>query len=155
MINLSLIDKVIYEAAVKEAVLQATAIVAADMETGEILYTSPPADVMFGYSEDELIGKSVDELLPPDLRANHEEYRKLYAEAPRARPMGTGMILRGWKKDGSEFPIQVSLSPIKAIDRRLVIAAILDLTQPVKAAVMIQHVIDDAHSSHPPAENGT
>ncbi len=139
---MKILDRMLCESAVKEAVLQSTAFVVADMVTGEILLSGTSTDAMFGYDSDELDGQVVDVLLPTESRNRHKDYRALYADHPRARPMGTGMILRGRHKDGTTFPIQVSLSPSYVLDRKVVVAIILDLTEPVKTAQMIQSVVD-------------
>lgn len=140
------LDEIVYEAAAKEAILVAVAIVLADATTGEVVYASRAMEAMFGYPPRGLVGVCVDELLPPDLRAAHAKYRALFAESPRARPMGTGMVLRGVHADGSEFPIQVGLVPLSfdVMGRRLVAATVLDLTEPVKTVSMIQQQLSES-----------
>lgn len=138
------LDRVIYEAAVKEVILHTNAVVVADMHTGEVLYASEPANAIFGWSNDELIGQCVDVLLPAELRQRHAEYRRLFALAPHRRIMGTGTVLRAQHKNGSVFPVQIALSPISVLGKDAVVVTVVDLTEPVKTASLIQHTVDDS-----------
>lgn len=134
---MSALDGFIYESAIKDAVGQIAAVVA-DMETGEILFANNPLEAMFGYSYDELMGKLVDVLLPVTLQNAHAHHRQDYARDPRPRQMGTGMVLRGLRKDGSEFPIQVGLVNTKVLEKSVAVAFVIDLTESVKTAKLIQ-----------------
>lgn len=84
---------------------------------------------MFGYGHAELAGHSVDSLLPTDLRAAHRGHRAAYVQKPRARPMGEGVRLVGLRKDGTTFPVQVSLSPIPTATGNLTLAVVRDVTE--------------------------
>ncbi|MRG94502.1 PAS domain S-box protein [Polyangium spumosum] len=84
---------------------------------------------MFGYERDELLGRPIDVLVPERLRADHIEHRMRYAAEPRPRPMGAGLELHGRRKDGTEFPVEISLSPIRTKSGVLVTAAIRDVTE--------------------------
>ena len=97
-------------------------------DSGVIRYANRQASTLFGYSHDELIGKPVEQLIPERLRGQHPPLRQAYAANPRLRPMGAGLNLLGLRCDGSEFPVEISLSPIDADNRRLVAAAIRDVT---------------------------
>jgi PAS domain S-box-containing protein len=79
---------------------------------GHIVDANTMAYTLFGYTRAELIGSSVDDLLPKNLRARHAGQRAAYACQPHARPMGIGMDLVAKRKDGSEFPVEISLSHI-------------------------------------------
>src|SRR5688500_12107273 len=79
---------------------------------GVILIVNLQAERMFGYPREELIGKRIEELIPERYRARHPEYVRGYDAAPRSRPMGGGLDLAGRRRDGSEFPVEISLSPI-------------------------------------------
>lgn len=83
---------------------------------------------MFGYKRGELIGKPVDVLLPESLRQRHAGHRENYLMNPRARPMGQGLELVGRRKDGSEFPVEISLNYISAHGEGLVTAFVSDIS---------------------------
>ena len=83
---------------------------------------------MFGYSRQELVGEPVESLMPERFRGKHVGEREEYAENPHVRPMGIGMALLGLKKDGQEFPIEISLSPYHSGGGPLVVAAIRDVS---------------------------
>jgi PAS domain S-box-containing protein len=98
-------------------------------DDASILDVNPRALEMFGYERDELAGKPIEILVPPALRHAHVTQREEYMEAPRPRPMGIGLELRGRRKDGSEFPVEISLSPMMAGDSRHIISIIRDVTE--------------------------
>ena len=83
---------------------------------------------MFGYAREELVGAPVESLMPERYRGRHVGQRDEYARNPHVRPMGLGMALFGMKKDGQEFPIEISLSPYHAAQGPLVVAAIRDVS---------------------------
>jgi len=68
---------------------------------------------VFGYSPEEIIGHSIEELMPERFRARHVEHRKHYVANPRIRPMGFGLALFGQRRDGTEFPMEISLRPFE------------------------------------------
>lgn len=86
-------------------------IVMADI-TGKVLLVNQRTEELFGYDRGELLGKSVDVLLPDALQRAHAAHRADYSDAPRTRSMGAGIELLGRRRDGSEFPVEISLSPI-------------------------------------------
>jgi PAS domain S-box-containing protein len=86
-------------------------------------------EALFGYERDTLIGEPVETLLPMRLRAAHEAHRVDYATAPTMRPMGAGLRLFGRQADGSEFPIEISLSPIAADHGIATVVVIRDVSQ--------------------------
>ena len=96
--------------AVFEASPDATLIVGAE---GMILDVNEQAVRMFGWSREALTGASVERLVPARKRGLHLEHRKRYVRQPRNRPMGAGLELRAVRKDGTEFPVEISLSPWK------------------------------------------
>jgi len=83
---------------------------------------------MFGYEREELIGQSVEVLLPERLRMAHEGHRSGYVGDPHARPMGVGMELFARRKDGTEFPVEISLGPLETNDEILISSIIVDIT---------------------------
>jgi PAS domain S-box-containing protein len=98
-------------------------------EEGRILILNEAVERMFGYSRAELLGLSVDQLVPASMRGGHAQHRDAYAKRPNTRPMGTGLELQGQRKDGSLFPVEISLSP-NWIDGSLhVIASVRDITE--------------------------
>ena len=97
--------------------------------TGAIVLLNDEAERMFGYARDELLGKRIEVLIPERLRRRHEGHVSGYTDAPRLRPMGSGLDLHGRRKDGTEFPVEISLSPIKTAAGMLVTAGIRDVSQ--------------------------
>ncbi|MGH3441342.1 MAG: PAS domain S-box protein [Nitriliruptorales bacterium] len=100
---------------------------------GAIAFANPRTADLFGYGPEDLIGLPIESLIPERFRAAHLEHRRGYAEAPRARPMGTGLKLFGLRSDGSEFPVEIGLSPLGAAGGRLTTAIVRDVTEAVQA----------------------
>lgn len=114
------------------------AILIADQE-GRIALVNPPVQRLFGYGPDELIGKSIEDLLPERFRHGHARQRANYFIQPHARAMGTGMALFGRRRDGTEFPVEVSLSPLQTEQGlQLVMATIQDITLRKQAEAAVQ-----------------
>ena len=97
-------------------------------EDGVLVLANRRAEGMFGYRPGELIGQPVESLVPAGLRAAHITERTRYAQDPVARPMGSRERLAGQRKDGSTFPVRVSLSPLITATRRFILAVIRDVT---------------------------
>jgi PAS domain S-box-containing protein len=97
-------------------------------ERGEIIRINPSAEKLFGYGKDELLGKKVEALIPRKLAKVHESHREKYHTNPHARAMGKDIELFGLKKDGKEFPVEISLSPYSTPEGNFVIAFIIDIT---------------------------
>jgi PAS domain S-box-containing protein len=104
------------------------AIVLADGE-GRILRVNQQAELMFGYSRGELHGKPIEALLPPRFRERHVARRSTYLAEPRLRSMGAGLELYGLRKDGSEFPVDIVLSPLQTGGQLFVVSVIRDITE--------------------------
>jgi len=110
-----------------EAAPDAMVIVDAD---GVILRINAQTERLFGHPRDELLGRAVEVLIPHRFRARHAEHRRRYAAAPGSRPMGAGHHeLYGLCKDGREFPVEISLSPLESSDGLLLSAGIRDVTE--------------------------
>jgi PAS domain S-box-containing protein len=103
------------------------AIVAVDLN-GLIHLVNRQAEALFGYPREELIGTTIDNLVPDRIRAVHPDHRASYFASPTARPMGAGLTLAARRKDGTEFPVDISLSSLDTEDGVLVSAAVRDVT---------------------------
>jgi PAS domain S-box-containing protein len=97
-------------------------------EQGDIVLINAETERAFGYSRNELIGRPVETLIPPHLAGRHARHRSGFLSDPYARPMGVGLELFGRCKDGSEFPVEISLSPRQTADGLLITSAIRDIT---------------------------
>ncbi len=98
-------------------------------DEGRIVEVNPCVLTQFGYTAEELIGESVEILVPESKRAAHEGHRAGFQAEPASRPMGAGLVLAGRRKDGSGFPVEISLSPWKTNDGEFVIGVIRDQTE--------------------------
>jgi PAS domain S-box-containing protein len=96
---------------------------------GTIVAINERTEAYFGYSASELEGKSIEILVPERFRHPHRSRRAAYSSSPRARPMGAGLDLYARRKDGSEFPVDISLAPIGSEEGQLVVAAVRDITE--------------------------
>ncbi len=96
---------------------------------GQIVLVNAQTEKSFGYAREELIGQSIDMLVPERSRDQHQHHRASYTAAPQTRRMGVGLELFAQRKDGSEFPVDISLSPITTEDGVLVVSEIRDMTQ--------------------------
>jgi PAS domain S-box-containing protein len=104
------------------------ALVMIDRE-GTIALVNAQTEKLFGYRRDELIGQKVEILVPKRFRGRHPEYRDRFFTQPAARPMGTGLELSGRRKDGRDFPVEISLSPITTERGVLITASVRDITE--------------------------
>lgn len=102
-------------------------------QTGTILLANPVSESMFGYIQGELVGMSVDDLIPNRFRGNHAHNREQFHEHPEPRRMGIGRDLMAKRKDNSEFPVEVSLSYRKIGERVLIMAFVIDISQRKKS----------------------
>jgi PAS domain S-box-containing protein len=108
------------------------AIVMAD-GNGRIILVNAQTEKLFGYAREELVGKTIEILVPERFRAGHHVYRAAYFDELKPRPMGTGRDLYGLRKDGSEFQIEIGLNPVRTAEEVFVLAAIADITQRKRA----------------------
>jgi PAS domain S-box-containing protein len=110
--------------------------------SGQIHLVNAQTEKLFGYSREELVGQSVEILVPPQLQTQHAIHRSAYSHAPRPREMGVELDLYGRRKDGSEFPVEVSLSPLETAEGILITSSIRDVTQRKELAERLrQHEI--------------
>ncbi|MDR0182113.1 sensor histidine kinase [Lysobacter arvi] len=98
-------------------------------ESGRICLLNAETERMFGYAREELLGRDLERLLPESMRAVHVRHRHRYHLAPAKRVMGDGLELRGLRQDGSEFPIEVGLNPVRFGDQTLTLAAVTDVSE--------------------------
>ena len=104
------------------------AMVVADGQ-GKIVLVNSQTEALFGYTREELLGQTVDILVPPQYRTSHPAYRAEFMSDPHARAMGAGRDLYGLRKDGSEFPVEIGLNPIRTERGTWVLSAIVDITR--------------------------
>jgi PAS domain S-box-containing protein len=95
---------------------------------GKIVLLNETAEKIFGYSREELLGLNVETLVPASMRGSHAEHRRSYTSQPLMRPMGIGLELKAQRKDGSLFPVEISLSPNRVEEGLRVIALIRDIS---------------------------
>ena len=119
------------------------AVLAVDAD-GRIVRANAQAEATFGYRRDELDGQPVEVLLPDRLRAAHREHRVGFMAAPRQRQMGAGLRLVGLRKDGTEFPIAISLTPVDVGARRIVMAVARDMTERREAQRRFRRLLESA-----------
>lgn len=123
-----LVKKAVMLSAVAEAIFDNVPIVIADLHSGEIVYVTKPVEELFGYLvHGELIGRNVDELVPPDALHAHQAGRALWAANPRLlRPRGSnGKTLQGMRKDGSVFNADIILSPCVVASQLCAVAMVI------------------------------
>jgi len=107
---------------------------------GRILLVNARTEILFGHGREQLLGQTVELLVPARFRQGHEEHRRAFTAESRVRPMGAGVQLYGQRKDGTEFPVDISLSPLETEEGKLVVSAIRD----VSARVAMQAQLDQS-----------
>jgi PAS domain S-box-containing protein len=108
------------------------AILAVD-PAGVIVLVNAQAERLFGYRRDDLLGHQIEALVPHGVRAMHQAHRTRYFAEPTARPMGAGMQMSARRRDGTEFPAEISLSAVRTADGMLIAAAVRDVTDRIEA----------------------
>ncbi|MCP2311199.1 ATP-binding SpoIIE family protein phosphatase [Kitasatospora paracochleata] len=98
-------------------------------DTGTIRLVNAQTEALFGYDREELLGRPVEVLVPGRYHADHARHRSDYTANRQVRPMGAGLDLHGLRKDGTEFPVEISLSPLETADGLLISAAVRDVTE--------------------------
>jgi PAS domain S-box-containing protein len=111
---------------------------------GRIALVNAQAERLFGYTRDQLLGELVEILIPESARSLHPHHRGSYLRDPQPRPMGAGMELAGRRRDGSEFPAEISLSAIRTEDGPLITAAVRDVTDRKRAEAKFRGLLDSA-----------
>jgi PAS domain S-box-containing protein len=115
------------------------AIVVVDAE-GRIALVNKQTERLFGYARGDLLGREVEVLIPERFRGAHVGHRTRFVSAPKIRPMGSGLELFGRKRDGAEFPIEVSISPLATPGGMLVSANIRDITDRKRNELLMRRV---------------
>ncbi|MGW4566885.1 SpoIIE family protein phosphatase [Streptomyces sp. NPDC004561] len=116
-------------------------------DTGMIRLVNAQTEALFGYRREELLGRPVELLVPGRFRNHHTEHRNAYTHNQQVRPMGAGLDLYGLRKDGTEFPVEISLSPLETADGLLVSAAVRDVSERKAAEERINELAAIVESS--------
>lgn len=115
--------------------------------TGEIVFANDHSGTLFGTDLDHLLGISVEELLPEDLRSVHRAHRTRYRAEPTVRSMGAGLTLSARRFDGSLFPVEISLSPLRLGEEVFAVAAVRDITERVESEDRMRRILQTLDSS--------
>jgi PAS domain S-box-containing protein len=121
-------EKTQAEGAFRLAVEAAPSAMVMANEKGRIVLVNAQTERLFGYRREELLGRAIEILIPPAVNKVHRALRERYLSGPKMRAMGSGLELRGLRKDGSEFPVEVGLNPIRSPRGTLVLSSIVDVT---------------------------
>lgn len=120
------------------------AIVAVDHD-GIIVQLNSQTQALFGYTRDELIGQKVEVLVPESYRRQHHHHRQTFADTPKLRRMGADLDLYGRRRNGSEFPVEISLSPVSTENGMFVLSAIRDISERKRIAEELRRAHEELH----------
>src|SRR5690606_5414105 len=105
---------------------------------GRILLANAHTERLFGYARQELLGQSIEVLVPERVRQTHRRVRAQFAQQPNARPMGAGRDLYGRRKDGTEVPLEIGLNPLQTREGLCVLTTVVDITARKQAEQALQ-----------------
>ena len=111
---------------------------------GRIVLVNRQTETLFGYSRDELLGVPIEILVPGRFQTQHVGHRAGYFRDPRARSMGVGQELYGRRRDGTEFPVEISVSPLETEDGTLAMSAIRDISERKRAEAKFRGLLESA-----------
>ncbi len=111
---------------------------------GDIVYVNHKAEQLFAYDDGEMIGHSVESLMPDAFRRKHKTYRKRYAESPRSRPLVADLRLKGLRKDGRVFDAEIALTPVQSGDELLVSSIVRDISADNSSEAYFRNVLESA-----------
>jgi PAS domain S-box-containing protein len=123
--------------------------------SGRITLVNAAGERMFGYDPDELLGQPLEVLLPDRIHDTHRDHRARYFTGPRVRPMGSGLDLAGRRKDGTELPVEISLSYVQSSEGMSAMALITDITDRKRVEAQIQRQRETLYQSEKLAALGT
>jgi hypothetical protein len=112
---------------------------------GTMVQVNAQAQALFGYDRDELIGQKVEMLVPENYRRQHHHHRENFAQTPKTRRMGADLDLYGRRRNGSEFPVEVSLSPVSTENGTFVLSAIRDISDRKRIAEELRRANEELH----------
>jgi PAS domain S-box-containing protein len=111
---------------------------------GKIAFVNSFTEKLFGFARADLIGKSIEVIIPQRYRERHPGFRNMFFDSPQARSMGAGRELFALRKDGTEFPVEIGLNPLVTVEGTLVLAAIIDITERKQAEERLRLVVESA-----------
>ncbi len=111
---------------------------------GCIALVNAQTEAMFGYARAELIGQTIEMLVPQRLRGAHPRFRDAFLASPNARPMGAGRDLFAMRKDGSEFPVEIGLNPVQTDAGTMVLGSIVDISVRKRAEERTRLIVESA-----------
>lgn len=124
---MSELTKLAFEIAAKDTAWPILPIIMADIHSGEIVYISKFAEDIFGYETNELLGQTIEVLIPESVRESHARWRQ-DASVPKMRMMGVGRQIVGRRKNGNVFPLHIGLTTVSVMERVIGVALTIDLT---------------------------